>query len=187
MCPEVRARKPGACPRCGMALEREMPLATTGREYTCPMHPADCSARPGQLPDLRHGAGAAHGQLRSEEENPELRDMTRRFWISVALTVPLLAIAMADMLPGMPVQQNLSARMVAMDRNVAGHAGSTCGAGWPFFQRGWASIVNRSTNMFTLIAMGTGVAYFYSLVATLFPANFPAILARDERNPAGLL
>jgi len=109
----------------------------------------------------------------AEEENPELRDMTRRFWVSTALTVPLLAIAMGSMLLphtfmqspwnwGLPWLELLLATPVVL------------WGGWPFFQRGWASVVNRSTNMFTLIAMGTGVAYLYSVIATLFPGIFPA-------------
>jgi Cu+-exporting ATPase len=108
-----------------------------------------------------------------EEENPELRDMTRRLWVSAALTVPLLAIAMGSMFSphtfmsapwnwGLPWLELLLATPVVL------------WGGWPFFQRGWASLVNRSTNMFTLIAMGTGVAYGYSLVATFFPGIFPA-------------
>jgi Cu+-exporting ATPase len=108
-----------------------------------------------------------------EEENPELHEMSRRFWISLALTVPLLAIAMGSMLwphvfMGSPWNSALPWIELALATPVV------LWGGWPFFQRGWASIVNRSTNMFTLIAMGTGVAYLYSVVATLFPRIFPA-------------
>ncbi|MGH9516170.1 MAG: copper-translocating P-type ATPase, partial [Terriglobales bacterium] len=109
----------------------------------------------------------------TEEENPELRDMTRRFWVSVVLTAPLLAMAMAEMLPGAPMQRPLPAAWLPWIELVLATP-VVLWAGWPFFQRGWASIVNRSTNMFTLIAMGTGVAYFYSLVATLAPGIFPS-------------
>src|SRR6266852_311564 len=108
-----------------------------------------------------------------EEENPELRHMTRRFWISVALTAPLLAAAMADMLPGMPVQRVLPTGWLPWIEMVLATPVVLWG-GWPFFQRAWTSIVNRATNMFTLIAMGTGVTYLYSLVATVFPQIFPA-------------
>src|SRR5437879_6287992 len=107
------------------------------------------------------------------EEKPDLREMTGRFWISLALTLPLLGIAMADMLPGMPVQHALPGGWLPWIELLLATPVVLWG-GWPFFQRGWASIVNRSTNMFTLIAMGTGVAYGYSLVATLFPQIFPA-------------
>jgi Cu+-exporting ATPase len=107
-----------------------------------------------------------------EEENPELRNMTRRFWVSLILTAPLLIIAMADMLPGMPLQHALPANWLPWIE-LALATPIVLWGGWPFFQRGWASIVNRSTNMFTLIAMGTGVAYIYSLIATGFPQIFP--------------
>jgi P-type Cu+ transporter len=171
MCPEVRAIKPGPCPRCGMALEREMPVAARV-EYTCPMHPEIVRPGPGSCP-ICGMALEPRTVTAQEEENPELRDMTRRFWISVALTAPLLAAAMADMLPGLPVQRVLPAGWVPWIEMVLATPVVLWG-GWPFFQRGWTSIVNRATNMFTLIAMGTGVAYLYSLVATVFPQIFPA-------------
>lgn len=170
MCPEVRSSKFGACPNCGMALEPAIPKAARV-EYTCPMHPEIVRTEPGACPicgmalELRTVAS-------NDEENPELREMTRRFWVSLLLTVPLFAIAMTDMWPGflpravrrgsLPWIQLLFATPVVL------------WGGLPFFQRGWTSIVNRSTNMFTLIAMGTGVAYLYSLVATIFPQAFPA-------------
>jgi len=108
-----------------------------------------------------------------EEENPELREMARRFWISLVLAVPLLAISMLDMFPGMPVEHALPNGWLTWIELLLATPVVLWG-GWPFFQRGWASIVNRSTNMFTLIAMGTGVAYLFSLTATLFPGIFPA-------------
>ena len=104
MCPEVRSAKPDACPRCGMALEPEMPAAATRVEYTCPMHPEIVRPGPGHCP-ICGMALEPRTVTAQEEDNPELREMTRRFWISLALTAPLLAIAMADMLPGMPVQR----------------------------------------------------------------------------------
>src|SRR5437879_8070395 len=107
------------------------------------------------------------------EEKPDLREMTGRFWISLALTLPLLGIAMADMLPGMPVQHALPGGWLPWIELLLATPVVLWG-GWPFFQRGWASIVNRSSNMFTLIAMGTGVAYVYSVIATVFPQIFPA-------------
>jgi P-type Cu+ transporter len=172
MCPEVRQFGPGPCPKCGMALDSESPaLPATRREYTCPMHPQIVRAGPGNCPIC--GMTLEPHTVTVEEDNPELRDMTRRFWISLALTAPLLAIAMGSMLwprvfmssPwnwGLPWLELLLATPVVL------------WGGWPFFQRGWASVVNRSTNMFTLIAMGTSVGYVYSVVATLFPQIFPA-------------
>jgi len=172
MCPEVRAAEPSACPRCGMALEPEMPLTTTRVEYTCPMHPEIVRPGPGNCP-ICGMALEPRTVTAQEEENPELREMTRRFWISLALTAPLLTVAMADMLPGMPVQHVLPNGWLPWIEMVLATPVVLWG-GWPFFQRGWTSVVNRATNMFTLIAMGTGVAYLYSMVATLFPQIFPA-------------
>ena len=171
MCPEVRETKPVPCPSCGMALEPEMPLAATRIEYTCPMHPEIVRPGPGTCP-ICGMALEPRTVTATEEANPELRDMTRRFWISLALTAPLLAVAMADMLPGMPVQRALPAGWLPWLELLLASPVVLWG-GWPFFQRGWTSIVNRSTNMFTLIAMGTGVAYLYSLVATILPGIFP--------------
>jgi Cu+-exporting ATPase len=181
MCPEVRAAEPGPCPRCGMALEREVPLAATRVEYTCPMHPEVVRPGPGSCP-ICGMALEPRKVSAQEEDNPELRDMTRRFWISLALTLPLLAIAMADMLPGTPVRRVLGGgRLPWIELLLASPV--VLWGGWPFFQRGWTSVVNRSTNMFTLIAMGTGVAYFYSVVATVFPQIFPASFLEMGETP----
>ncbi len=171
MCPEVKKSAPGPCPTCGMALEPEMPVGATRTEYTCPMHPEIVRAGPGACP-ICGMALEPRTVTAAEEENPELRDMSRRFWMSLALTAPLLLAAMADMLPGMPVQRALPAGWLPWIELVLATPVVLWG-GWPFFQRGWTSIVNRSTNMFTLIAMGTGVAYGYSLLATVVPGIFP--------------
>jgi Cu+-exporting ATPase len=107
-----------------------------------------------------------------EEVSPELTDMTRRFWISVALTIPLIAIKMSEMIPGQPLQRVMSASgRTWIELALATPA--VLWAGWPLFVRAWASIVNRSLNMFTLIGMGVGVAYGYSLIAAIFPNLFP--------------
>jgi Cu+-exporting ATPase len=170
MCPQVRESKPGPCPICGMALESDVPPTAARTEYTCPMHPQIVRPGPGACP-ICGMALEPRTVSAIPEENPELRDMTRRFRISLVLTVPLLAIAMADMLPGMPVEHALP-NLTWIELLLATPV--VLWGGWPFFQRGWASIVNRSTNMFTLIAMGTGVAYLFSLTATVFPGVFPA-------------
>jgi Cu+-exporting ATPase len=154
-----------------MSLDPEMPVASTRTEYTCPMHPQIVRPGPGTCP-ICGMALEPRTVTAKEEDNPELRDMTRRFWVGVALTVPLLAIAMGDMLPGMPVQHALPGSPLPWIELLLASPVVLWG-GWPFFQRGWASVVNRSTNMFTLIAMGTGVAYLFSLVATLAPGIFP--------------
>ncbi len=171
MCPEVRQNRPAPCPKCGMALEPESPFASSRIEYTCPMHPEIVRPGPGTCP-ICGMALEPRTVTAVEPDNPELRDMTRRFWISLALTAPLLGIAMVDMLSGMPVQHALPGWLPWIELVLSTPV--VLWGGWPFFQRGWTSIVNRSTNMFTLIAMGTGVAYLYSLVATLFPQVFPA-------------
>ncbi len=193
MCPEVRETKAGACPSCGMALEPELPVTLALTEYTCPMHPEIVypqigRSAPGSCPicgmalEPRTVTATA-----SAKENPELRDMTRRFWVSVAFTLPLLVIAMATMLwPGFFVRR--------VD-TLAGYRYRFFLWGWglpwlefllatpvvlwsgaPFFQRFWTSLVNRSPNMFTLIGMGTGVAYGYSVIAVLAPQIFPESL-----------
>ena len=172
MDPEVREQNPGACPKCGMALEPAIPKAPANRiEYTCPMHPEIIRSGPGSCP-ICGMALEPHTVSASEEENPELSSMTRRFWISVALTVPVLILGMSDMLPGHPLQRFLSMRAISWNEFLLTTPVVLWG-GLPFFQRGWASIVNRSLNMFTLIALGTGTAYLYSLIAVLFPGIFP--------------
>jgi P-type Cu+ transporter len=173
MCPDVRQIGPGPCPKCGMALEPESPaLPATRREYTCPMHPQIVRSEPGNCPIC--GMALEPRTVTAEEDNPELRDMTRRFWVSLALTVPLLYVAMMEMLPGLGLQATSSTGWALPWLELLLATPVVLWGGWPFFQRGWASVVNRSTNMFTLIAMGTGVAYVYSVVATLFPQIFPA-------------
>jgi Cu+-exporting ATPase len=164
-----------------MALEPEMPVAAPRVEYTCPMHPQIVRPGPGSCP-ICGMALEPRTVTAQDEENPELRDMTRRFWISVALTAPVLAIAMADMLPGAPLQRVFPHGWLPWIELVLATSVVLWG-GWPFFQRGWTSVVNRSTNMFTLIAMGTGVAYVYSLVATVFPRLFPASMLGMEGTP----
>src|SRR5438094_50476 len=181
MCPEVRESNSGACPRCGMALEPEAPVIAKRVEYTCPMHPEIVRPGPGSCPICGMALEPRTVSIEAEE-NPELRDMTRRLWISLALTLPLLGIAMADMLPGMPVQHALPAGWLPWIELLLATPVVLWG-GWPFFQRGWSSIVNRSTNMFTLIALGTGAAYAYSVAATLAPGIFPASFREMDGMP----
>src|SRR5213083_555776 len=181
MCPEVREIEPGACPRCGMALEPEAPVIAKRVEYTCPMHPEIVRPGPGSCPICGMALEPRTVSIEAEE-NPELRDMTRRLWISLALSLPLLGIAMADMLPGMPVQHALPAGWLPWIELLLATPVVLWG-GWPFFQRGWSSIVNRSTNMFTLIALGTGAAYAYSVAATLAPGIFPASFREMDGMP----
>jgi Cu+-exporting ATPase len=178
MCAKVRETQPGACPSCGMALEPETPLAAAARtEYTCPMHAEIVRTEPGSCP-ICGMALEPRTVAAVPEENPELRDMTRRFWVSVVLTVPLLAVAMISML-GYKLTVDLDLNGIGIDVPRLEFLFATpvvLWCGWPFFRRFWMSLVNRSPNMFTLIGMGTGVAYFYSVVATVAPRIFPASL-----------
>jgi P-type Cu+ transporter len=172
MDPEVSQDHPGACPKCGMALEPAVPIQPAARiEYTCPMHPEIVRPVPGSCP-ICGMALEPRDAIGEQEENPELADMTRRFWISVALTVPILALAMSDMIPHQPLQNILSPRTIGWIELILATP-VVLWAGWFFFERGWASIVNRSLNMFTLIALGTGTAYVFSVIAVLFPQIFP--------------
>jgi Cu+-exporting ATPase len=172
MDPEVRESKPGPCPKCGMALEPAAPSAPTIKtEYVCPMHPEIVRSEPGSCPICGMALEPRTVTL-EEEANPELIDMTRRFWIGVVLSAPIALLAMSDMIPGQPVQRIVSPRLLNWLQLVLATP-VVLWCGWPFFQRGWASIINRSLNMFTLIAIGVGTAYVYSVVATLFPGVFP--------------
>ena len=173
MHPEIRQPGPGACPTCGMALEPAAPPAPLTRtEWVCPMHPQIVRSEPGTCPIC--GMALEPRTVAVEEPvNPELVDMTRRFWIGLGLTVPLLALAMSDLLPGRPLQHAVASEWLAWLELVLATP-VVLWAGWPFFTRAAASVVNRSPNMFTLIAMGTGMAYGYSVVGTMAPGLFPA-------------
>jgi len=172
MDPEVRQATPGACPKCGMALEAVSPAGPVTRtEYVCPMHPEVVRQEPGSCPICGMGLEPRIVTL-EDERNPELEDMERRFWISLILTAPVFLTAMSEMIPGQPLQHTTSARVLTL-LQLALTTPVVLWGGWPFFQRGWASVVNRSLNMFTLISLGTAAAYVYSLVATLFPGFFP--------------
>jgi Cu+-exporting ATPase len=171
MCPGVSSDKPAACPKCGMALEPAMVIPATRTQYTCPMHPEIIRDEPGDCPIC--GMALEPVTVSAEEPpNPEL----------TALTVPLLVITMGELVPGLaailrgswnPWTQLALATPVVL------------WAGWPFFERGWKSVVTRNLNMFTLIAIGTGTAYLYSLTAVLAPDMFPDGF-RDHAGNVGL-
>ncbi|HEY5594702.1 MAG TPA: heavy metal translocating P-type ATPase [Nitrospiria bacterium] len=171
MDPDVRQPEPGACPKCGIALEPEAVTAPATRtEYVCPMHPEVVQDHPGACPIC--GMALEPRTVTLEEVNPELIDMSRRFWIGLGLTLPLLLMAMSDLIPGDPLMKIVSPRLLGWAQ-FALATPVVLWAGWPFFERGWRSIVTRSLNMFTLIAIGTGAAYVYSVVAIIFPDIFP--------------
>jgi Cu+-exporting ATPase len=166
MDPKVSQDHPGACPKCGMHLEAAVSSQPTRTEYTCPMHPEIVRSGPGTCPIC--GMALEPRTVAVQEANPELAAMTRRFWIALALTIPVVTLSMSHMMLGASIARDLGWIELALSTPVV------LWAGWPFFQRGWASIVNRSLNMFTLIAIGTGTAYVYSVIAVLLPAGFSA-------------
>ncbi|HKP96951.1 MAG TPA: heavy metal translocating P-type ATPase [Fibrobacteria bacterium] len=203
MHPEVRQTEPGACPKCGMALEpatsphgeRAMlpgkivgggRPATGGKTlWTCPMHPEVIRDAPGSCPKCGMALEPKSPLTAEEAEaNPELKDMQRRFWISMVLTVPLVLLVMAHMVSAFHLESMLRPEW----RRGLELALATPVVLWgalPFFQRFWASLVHRSLNMFTLIGLGVGVAYLYSVVATLVPGLFPASF-RDIHGQVGV-
>ena len=177
MHPEVRQPGPGSCPKCGMALEPVMPVAPAATEWTCPMHPEIVRSGPGSCPKC--GMALEPRTVRLDDEaNPELHEMSVRFWVSVALTVPLLALAMIEMagihLPwGMASMRTVTLLQFALATPVC------TWAAWPFYVRAVNSVRTLNLNMFTLIGLGVSVAYGFSIVATLTPTVFPPSF-RDE-------
>lgn len=171
MDPEVRQVGPGACPKCGMALEPVSAAPLTKTEWTCPMHPEIVRDQPGSCPIC--GMALEPRVVTLEEQNPELDDMTRRFRSSLVATAPILAFMVSEFLPGQPLQHALPPAAMTWTQFLLATPVVLWG-GWPFFVRGWTSVVNRHLNMFTLIALGVGAAYAFSVVATLAPGLFPA-------------
>ena len=180
MHPEIVQDGPGSCPNCGMALVPMVPTAPPVAEYTCPMHPEIRSDRPGSCPKCGMALVPVAGA--ETEENPELRDMTRRLWVAVGVTIPLLAIAMPVYF-GVPRPLGIPPGIRAWLELILGTP-VVLWAGWPFFHKFWLSLKNRSPNMYTLIGLGVGLAYVFSLVAVLAPQVFPQEF-RDEHGMVG--
>jgi P-type Cu+ transporter len=179
MCEGVESDAPGSCPKCGMALERNPTFREPKKTiYTCPMHPQIEQDHPGNCPICGMALEPKDIAAGSEEENAELRDMTRRFWIGAALTLPVFVAAMAHLFPNAPQWMDSDpsrwAQFILSTPVVLW-------CGWPFFVRGWQSLVNRSLNMFTLIAMGVGVAWLYSAIVMLAPGVFPPAFQQHGR------
>lgn len=151
---------------------RQRTGSSEGLEYTCPMHPEVVQDGPGSCPKCGM-ALEPRAVTVDEEENPELVGMERRLWLSALLTLPLFVLAMGEHIPGVSFAGLASARTLDLIELVLATPVVLWGA-WPFFIRGWRSVVTRNLNMFTLIGLGIGVAYVYSLVAVLFPELFPA-------------
>jgi Cu+-exporting ATPase len=172
MHPEMHAHKPGACPKCGMALEaaitRPLPSKT---EYVCPMHAQIVRAAPGACP-ICGMALEPRTVTADETPNTELIDMRRRLFVTIGPASLVFLMGMSDLLPGMPLHHLLGARGAAWIEFGLATPVVLWGA-WPFFVRAWQALVNRSLNMFTLFGLGIGVAYTYSVVALLVPTIFP--------------
>src|SRR5688500_11616778 len=152
------------------AKPTNVPLPDPEAEYTCPMHPEIRQKGPGSCPICGMALEPVTVTL-EEQPNEELEDMTRRFWWSLTLTVPILGFMIAEFLPG-----DLLHRLPSGWQNWIELALATpvvLWGGWPCFQRGWASVLTMRLNMFTLIALGVGAAYVFSVVATLVPGIFP--------------
>ncbi len=171
MHPEIEQQGPGSCPKCGMALEpKGIPTIATKTEYTCPMHPEIVQNHPGSCPKC--GMALEPSTVEAEEDTSELDDMTRRFWISSILAIPIFFSAMAaefwpEIINGLIDPKTRQWLELILSAPVVWWAG------WVFFQRGWDSIVTRNLNMFTLIAIGVGIAWIYSFIAVLMPGIFP--------------
>lgn len=171
MCEGVQSDKPGNCSKCGMALEPTQPKARKQKTiYTCPMHPEIEQDEPGSCPKCGMELEPKYVDA-EEDDDSELRSMTLRFWIALALSVPVFLLAMLPMV-GVPVDTWLGHTLHVWLQLMLSTP-VVLWAGWPFFVRGFRSIVTWNLNMFTLISIGTGAAYFYSLVGVLFPGLLP--------------
>jgi Cu+-exporting ATPase len=173
MCPGVVSDEPGDCPKCGMPLEEIAPLSFGATVYTCPMHPEIEQDHPGDCPkcgmplEPKVVTNAA-----DEHARREIRDLSRKFWIGLALTLPVFLLAMLPMIPGVSLERWIP-KSVSKWIEFALATPVVFWAGGIFFAKGWRSLKGWNLNMFTLIAIGVGAAYFYSLVAVLAPGVFP--------------
>lgn len=181
MHPEVQQASPGTCPKCGMALEAIAPLETShNTQYTCPMHPEVVRDQPGHCPKC--GMPLEAKTLPSEDTIKEVDDLTRRFWISALLTLPVFLLAMfADLLSDRLPHWLTTQVIQWLEFLLATPVVWWCG--WPFFVRGYQSIRSRHLNMFTLTSLGVFVAWSYSIVALMLPGLFPPVM----QTPDGLV
>lgn len=152
--------------------------STGNTEYICPMHPEVVASEPGDCPICGMALEPSVASI-DDEENAELADMQRRFWVSLFFTLPLLVLSMGGLIPGVSFQRVATPNGLALIELVLASPVVLWGA-WPFFVRGWRSVMTRNLNMFTLIGLGVGVAYAYSIVAALFPDLFPSSFRDSE-------
>jgi Cu+-exporting ATPase len=162
--------KPGACPVCGMNLKKEPAVVASKMQYTCPMHPQILMNKPGSCPIC--GMTLVPKEPDIQEEDKEYEDLRKKFKLAVLFTLPILLIAMSDMLPGNPMLKIMNQKawnwiQFVLSLPVVFYAT------WIFFQRAWISIITWNLNMFTLIGIGSGVAFLFSVIGMLFPALFP--------------
>jgi len=178
MCEGVRQSGPGNCPKCGMALEPEAPqLPSSKTEYTCPMHPQIVQDHPGNCPIC--GMALEARTVDIEEDTSELSDMSRRFWFGAVLALPVFLLAMGMDLAPQWLPTGLSMKMVQwLEFSLATPV--VLWAGWPFFLRAVQSLKTLNLNMFTLIGLGVGVAWSYSVIALLAPGIFPHTMQHSD-------
>lgn len=176
MCEGVETDKPGECPKCGMALERNAAWKQrTKTIYTCPMHPEIEQDHPGECPKCGMALEPKTAASSDEkEDDSELRDMTLRFWVGAVLTLPVFVLAMAHVIPSLGGEHSWLSGPVSRWIQFILSTPVVLWAGWPFFRRGFRSLASMHWNMFTLITIGVGAAYVYSVVALLLPDLFPA-------------
>ena len=168
-----------ADPQRYLGPKKAEPPPPSGAEWTCPMHPQIVRNGPGSCPIC--GMALEPRAVSLDESNPDLDDMSRRFWASLVFTVPVFLLGMSEFLPGTPVQHALGHWLPWIELVLTTPV--VLWAGWPLFERGWASIVNRSLNMFTLIALGTGIAYVFSVIATVAPSLLPESMRQGGMVP----
>uniref|UniRef100_UPI0035674371 heavy metal translocating P-type ATPase n=1 Tax=Desulfosarcina sp. TaxID=2027861 RepID=UPI0035674371 len=179
MHPEIRQNGPGDCPRCGMALEPDTPAIQSEKvQYTCPMHPEVVQDDPGECPKCGMSL-EPKTMATDEEESHEYRFMRNRFWFSAALSLPVMIIAMRDFF-GLGNLEQVFGSVFLHWAEFALATPVVLWAGWVFYVRAWKSVVSWNLNMFTLIGLGTAVAYVYSVVAVMFPDIFPGAFRADD-------
>jgi P-type Cu+ transporter len=177
MHPEIRQSTPGACPKCGMALEPvSSPMPVAQVEYVCPMHPEVVQDHPGNCPKC--GMALELRSVGAEEDDSELRDMSRRFWVSAILAIPVFFSAMGAEFWPEQIAEIIDPSLRQWIEMILATPVVVWG-GWIFYVRAVKSVINRSLNMFTLIGLGVSIAWGYSVVATIFPGIFPAAVFNE--------
>jgi len=180
MHPEEEQNQPGVCARCGMSLEKTSYPVSSQVEYTCPMHPEIIQSEPGACPKC--GMALEPREVSHDGENPEYSSMKKRFWMGLLLVIPVVFLAMSDMLPGQPVREFVSPQINGWVQLIFSMP-VVLWAGLPFFERGWQSVRTGNLNMFTLIALGVGAGFIFSVLGLVVPDLFPP----EFKNQDGLV